>query len=296
MKLENIAVLGAGTSGKGIIRSLAGSGFQVTFCEIDDEKVDGVLQDISDSLDQEIARWWITGGEKKLILSRIEGTTDMRKLAGAQVVIESIKGDIDSKQRLFEEMDRIFAEDTVLVSTSATICVSDITRRVSHPERVVGMHFSLPVPRRPVVELVCGRDTSKQSAEIAKQLAGMLKKTVCEVFEMPGLITTRIMIPYINEAIMMVMEGLSTPDKIDEAIRLGFKLPQGPLSMADEIGLDTLLEDMDRMYKAVGEPQYRPCPLLRRMVRENHLGKKSRRGFFCYDENGKATGCPKDRY
>lgn len=296
MKLENIGVLGAGTSGKGIIRTLAGSGLHVTFCEIDEGKVAGVIQDITDALDQEIATWWITAGEKKLILSRIEGTTDMRKLSGAQIVIEAVKGELEDKQRLFAEMDTVFPEDTILVSSSATLCVTDVARKIIHPERVVGMHFSLPVPRRPVVEIFQGRKTSKRSVETVRQLARMLKKTVCEVFEMPGLITTRIMIPYINEAIMMVMEGISTPDRIDEAVRLGFKLPQGPLSMADEIGLDSLLDDMERLYQQMGEPQYRPCPLLRRMVRESHLGKKSGRGFFCYDEEGRPTGCPKDGY
>jgi len=296
MKLENVGVLGAGTSGKGIIRSLAGAGLQVIFCEISEEKVEQAIQDIAESMEQEIARWWLTASEKKLILSRIEGTTDMRKMSGAQVVIEAIKGDLEDKRRLFGEMDTVFPKDTILISTSATICVSDIAKRLAHPERILGMHFSLPVPRRPVVELVQGRQTSKRAVETARRLAAMLGKTVCEVFEMPGLITTRIMIPYINEAIAMVMEGLSTPDKIDEAIRLGFKLPQGPLAMADEIGLDTLLYDMERMYQSLGEAQLRPCPLLRRMVRENHLGKKTGRGFFCYDANGKVIGCPQDRY
>ncbi|MBN1865747.1 3-hydroxybutyryl-CoA dehydrogenase [Candidatus Sumerlaeota bacterium] len=292
MRLKTIGVVGAGTAGKSIIRSLAGSGMDVVFCEIDEQKVEDALREISESLDQEIARWGVTANEKRLILSRVKGTTDMRDMAGAQVVIEVTPGDIEEKQLLFESMDNLFPPDTVLVSNSATLCISDVAKRAAHPDRIVGMHFCLPVPRRPIVEIVQGQDTSERSMETVRLLAKILKKTVLEVFEMPGLVTTRIMIPYINEAIHIVMEGLADPEQVDEAIRLGFSLPIGPLAMADQIGLDILLEDMGRLYKAFGTLKYHPCPLLWRMVREGHLGVKTRRGFFLYDENGNRTGCP----
>ena len=296
MRLKKIGVLGAGTSGKGIIRSLAGSGLDVIFCEISQEKVESALRELTETLDREKARWGVTEGEKRLILSRIHGTTDLRAMGGSQVVLEVIPGGLEEKQTIFQEMDQVFPPETVLVTNSATLCVSDIARKTRHPERIVAMHFCLPVPERPIVEIVKGQFTSDKTMEVARFLARIMKKTVLEVFEMPGLITTRIMVPYINEAMHIVMEGMASADEVDEAIRLGFKLPIGPLAMADEIGLDVLLRDMEHLFNALGELQYRPCPLLRRMVREGHMGLKSRRGFFCYDENGKRAGSPADGY
>jgi 3-hydroxybutyryl-CoA dehydrogenase len=152
------------------------------------------------------------------------------------------------------------------------------------------MHFSLPVHKRPIVELVRGRFTSDATMETVRRLAKLLKKKALEVLEMPGLVTTRVMIPYINEAMHIVMEGLVPPAEVDEAVRLGFKLPVGPLAMADKIGLDTLLKDMERLFKALGMFQYRPCPILRRLVRMGHLGVKTRQGFFNYDKDGNPTG------
>jgi 3-hydroxybutyryl-CoA dehydrogenase len=295
MKLDSIGVIGAGTSGKGMIRALAGSNLNVTFCEVSEEKVEQAIHDIEDSLEREKARWSVTEGEKRLILSRINGTTDIRKMAGMQMVLEATPGEVEDKQELYQELDQVFPEDTLLVSTSATICVSDIAKKTLHPERVIGLHFCLPVPRRPIIEIMRGRETSDKTFETAKLLARIMKKEILDVFEMPGLITTRIMIPYINEAMHIVMEGLASPDEVDKAIRLGFKLPIGPLTMADEMGLDTLLHAMERLFDSLGELQYRPCPLLRRLVRQNYLGQKTRRGFFVYDEEGRQMGLPERR-
>jgi 3-hydroxybutyryl-CoA dehydrogenase len=290
MRLSKAGVLGAGTAGKGIIRSLAGAGLSVVFCELSEEKVKQATREISEGLDREISRWDVTAGEKRLIVSRIVGTTDLRKMAGCQVVIETTSGDLEDKQKLFEELDALFPEDTVLVSDCSTICISEIARKTRHPERVAGVHFSLPVHKRPIVELVRGRFTSDATMETVRRLAKLLKKKALEVLEMPGLVTTRVMIPYINEAMHIVMEGLVPPAEVDEAVRLGFKLPVGPLAMADKIGLDTLLKDMERLFKALGMFQYRPCPILRRLVRMGHLGVKTRQGFFNYDEDGNPTG------
>jgi 3-hydroxybutyryl-CoA dehydrogenase len=290
MRLSKVGVLGAGTTGKGVIRSMAGAGLSVMFCEISEEKVKQAIQEITQGLDFEISRWDVTGSEKRLILTRIEGTADMRKMAGCQVVIEATSGDLEDKQKLFEELDGLFPEETVLVSDCSTICISEIARKTRHPERIAGMHFCVPVARRPVVELVRGRFTSDAAMDVVRRLAKLMKKKALEVLEMPGLVTTRVMVPYINEAMHIVMEGLVPPDQVDEAVRLGFKLPVGPLAMADQIGLDTLLKDMERLFKGIGMLQYRPCPLLRRMVRMGHLGVKTRRGFFNYDDKGNPTG------
>ncbi len=296
MKLKKVGVLGAGTTGKGLIRCLAGSGLDVVFCELSKEQVDQAIAQITDDLDVEKAKWGVTESEKRLILSRISGTTDIREMAGSQVIIEAIKGDLECKQEVFQEMDQLFSPDTVLVSSSPTLCVSDIARKTTHPDRVIAMHFPLPVQNRPIVEIVRGSKTSDRTIEVARLLAKLMKKKTFEVFEMPGLITTRIMIPYINEAMHIVMEGLANAEHVDEAVRLGFSLPIGPLAMADKMGLDTLLDDMENLFNALGDLQYRPCPLLRRLVREGHLGVKSGRGFFVYDATGRILGSPTTAY
>jgi len=296
MKLKKVGVLGAGTTGKGLIRCLAGSGLDVVFCELSKEQVDQAIAQITDDLDVEKAKWGVTESEKRLILSRIAGSTDMREMAGSQVIIEVIKGDLEAKQEVFQDMDQLFSADTVLVSSSPTLCVSDIARKIAHPDRVVAMHFPLPVQARPIVEIVRGDKRSDRTIEVARLLAKLMKKKTFEVFEMPGLITTRIMIPYINEAMHIVMEGLANAEHVDEAVRLGFSLPIGPLAMADKMGLDTLLDDMENLFNALGDLQYRPCPLLRRLVREGHLGVKSGRGFFVYDATGRILGSPTATY
>ncbi len=296
MKLKKVGVLGAGTTGKGLIRCLAGSALDVVFCELSKEQVDQAIAQITHDLDVEKAKWGVTESEKRLILSRISGSTDIREMAGSQVIIEAIKGDLEAKQEVFQEMDQLFSPDTVLVSSSPTLCVSDIARKTAHPDRITAMHFPLPVQARPIVEIVRGSKTSDRTIEVARLLAKLMKKKTFEVFEMPGLITTRIMIPYINEAMHIVMEGLANAEHVDEAVRLGFSLPIGPLAMADKMGLDTLLDDMENQFNALGDLQYRPCPLLRRLVREGHLGVKSGRGFFVYDATGRILGSPAATY
>ncbi|MFW6255227.1 MAG: 3-hydroxyacyl-CoA dehydrogenase family protein [Candidatus Sumerlaeota bacterium] len=291
MQLNKVGVVGAGTSGKGIIRTLAGAGLNVVFCEQSDELVQKAMHELDDQLEVEISKWGVTAGEKRLILSRIEGTSDRRKLAGSQIVIEATAGDLQDRQKIFEELDALFPKDAVLLSNCATICISEIARKTKHPERIAGMHFTIPVHLRPVVEIVRGRYTSDEAMEQVRQLAKIAKKKPIEVLEMPGLITMRVMVPYINEAMHIAMEGLVGADEVDEAVKLAFKLPAGPLAMADRIGLDTLLKDMERLFTTLGLLQYRPCPILRRMVRMGYLGVKSGRGFYRYDEHGRNMGC-----
>lgn len=296
MRLSTVGVIGAGTSGKGIIRALAGAGLQVVFTDLSQKKVDEAMEEIEENLNYEITRWGITSGEKRLILSRISGSPDARNLTSAQVVIEATSGDLQDRRKIFADLDALFPTEAVLLTNCSTICISEIVRNLDHPDRAAGMHFSLPVHERPVVEISRGRYTSERTMEVVRSLAKLMKKQPIEVLEMPGLVTTRIMIPYINEAMHIVMEGMVPPKQVDEAIRLGFHLPVGPLTMADRIGLDTLLKDMERLFNTLGMLQYRPCPILRRMVRMGHLGVKTRRGFFCYDEHENITSCPVDNF
>ncbi|HBF34803.1 TPA: 3-hydroxybutyryl-CoA dehydrogenase [Candidatus Sumerlaeota bacterium] len=294
MRLTKLGVVGAGTMGKGIIRCAAGCGLSVVFCEQTEELVQNALKDISDAMDYEISRWGLTSGEKRLIMTRIEGTTDLRNLAGSQAIIEATAGNTEDKQKIFEDMDALFPEETVLISNSSTVAISEIAKHCKLPQRTAVMRFSHPVYQRPIVEVSRGHKTSDAAMSVVAQLAKVLKKKVIEVLEMPGLVTTRVMVPYINEAMQIVMEGIVSAPEVDEAIRLGFKLPVGPLAMADRIGLDTLLKDMERLFRTMGLLQYRPCPILRRMVRQGHLGVKTGRGFFLYDEHGNITGAPSD--
>lgn len=286
MRLSHIGVMGAGTTGRSIIRTLAGSGLSVTFCELNNEMVKQVLNNISENLDREIARWGLTAGEKRLILSRIKGVSKMEDLSGVQMVIECIPGEMREKQTLYQKLDEFFPPQTILVANSATANISDLAKHVRHPERIAGMHFSYPAHQRAIAEIVRGRKTSDETIKGLHALAKTIKKTVIEVFEMPGQITTRVMVPFINEAIQIVMEGLATAEQVDLAMRLSMKIPTGPLALADQLGLDSLLFTMDRMFRALGDLKYRPCPLLRRMVREGRLGVKNGRGFFIYDKNG----------
>ena len=286
MKLTNVGVVGAGTTGRSIIRSLAGSGLSVTFCEISEEKVAQVTQNIAQNLDREISRWGLTEGEKRLILTRIKGTANLNDLKGSDLVIEAVPGDAREKQKLFEQLDKAFLPPTILVTNSATVCISDIAKQVNNPERIAGVHFSYPAHARSIVEIVRGRKTSDETMQTVHHLAEVMKKTAIDVFEMPGQITTRILMPYINEAMHIVMEGLATAEQVDLAMRLSLRMPMGPLALADQLGLDSLLFTMDRMFRELGDTKYRPCPLLRRMLREGYLGVKNRRGFFHYDKNG----------
>ena len=197
------------------------------------------------------------------------------------------------KQALYQKLDEFFPSQTVLVANSATANISDLAKHVRHPERIAVMHFSYPAHQRAIAEIVRGRKTSDETIKTLHALAKTIKKTVIEVFEMPGQITTRVMVPFLNEAIQIVMEGLATAEQVDLAMRLSMKLHTGPLAMADQMGLDSILFTMDRMFRALGDLKYRPCPLLRRMVREGKLGVKNGHGFFSYDKSGNIIEAPK---
>lgn len=286
--VNTVAVIGGGTMGKGIAQAISQSGIEAILVEQDQLSLKRALDGLSDQLDAEIDRWGMTESEKRAVLKRVTGTTDLRDAGDAQIVIEAIEENLQNKMTLFSKLDAICPDETLLVTNTASLSVTEIGSATMRPDRVIGMHFLNPVPKIPLVELVRSMHTSDLTYRIAKTFAEkQLTKTAVEVFEYPGGITTRIIVVTLNEAMYALMEGVAAAESIDTAIKLGYNFPTGPLALADQIGLDELIAWMEALFRELGDQKYRPCPLLRKLVRAGHLGVKTGRGFFIYDEHGK---------
>jgi 3-hydroxybutyryl-CoA dehydrogenase len=238
-------------------------------------------------MDMEIRRWAKTSSEKRAVQSRVKGTTNLAELKECDIIIEAVDENFELKRQLIEAFYSIGKEDAVFISNTATLSLSKLAQSSKRPDRIIGMHFLNPVPQVPLVEIVRGMKTSDETFQLVKDFAQRIGKTPVEVFEYPGFITTRIVLPMLNEAMHALMEGIARAEDIDTAMRLGYNMQAGPLEMADNMGLDEVLMWMETLYHELGEPRYRPCPLLRRMVREGKIGKKVGEGFFKYNEDGK---------
>jgi 3-hydroxybutyryl-CoA dehydrogenase len=284
---NRVAVVGGGTMGQGLAITIAQTGVEVILVERDQASLKHALAGLSDNLDHEIERWGMTPSEKRAILARVKGTTELREAAQAGLVIEAIHEDIEAKITLFSKLDAICSPETILVTNAASLSITEIGAGTQRRDRVIGMHFLNPVPKIPLVELVRGLGTSDATFTKAKNFAEkQLGKTAVEVFEYPGGVTTRVIVAMLNEAMYCLMEGVASAEGIDAAIRLGYNFPVGPLALADQIGLDQVAAWMESLFRELGDLKYRPCPLLRKLVRAGHLGRKAGRGFFVYDENG----------
>lgn len=286
-EINRIAVVGSGTIGKGLAQAISESGLEVVLVGKDKQLLDEALKKISEGLDREIARWAMTAADKKSILSRIEGTTNLEKVETCEVIISAIDEDLHSKLTLFAKLDNICPPETIFVTNTSTLSVTELAASTRREDKFIGMHFLNPVPKVPLVEVVRGLKTSDVTFQKMQQVAEKLKKTPVEVFESPGYVTTRVIISMLNEAMHLLMEGVASAEGIDTAIKLGFNFPEGPLSLADRMGLDQVMSWMEGLFRELGDLKYRPCPLLRKLVRAGQLGMKSGRGFFIYDENGK---------
>jgi 3-hydroxybutyryl-CoA dehydrogenase len=211
----------------------------------------------------------------------------LKKVHACELIIEAVDEDFELKRDIFRKLDKIVKNETIYISSASTLSLTKIAETTDRPDKMIGMHFLNPVPKVPLVELVKCLHTSNETVEIAKNFASKIGKTPVEVYEYPGFITTRAIVPLLNEAMYILMEGVATANDIDTAMKLGYNFPNGPLEMADIMGLDEVLTWMETLWKTLGEPRYRACPILRKLVRERKLGKKTGEGFYKYDENGK---------
>ena len=285
--IHTIAVIGLGVMGQGIAQTIATAGIEVIAVEKSEKRLSHQFKSLDESLDNEIHRWTMTKSEKRAILSRIKGKTDLTDISAIPVVIEAVDENFELKKKLFHDLDTMCGPNTILVSNTSTLNLSNLAASTKRADKVIGMHFLNPVPKVPLVELVRGMKTSDETFNAVKKLAQRLGKTPIEVFEYPGFVTTRIIIPLLNEAMYILMEGVATAESIDTAMRLGYEFRYGPLELADIMGLDEVLAWMDSLFHELGDAKYRPCPLLRQMVRKGKIGKKMGEGFFKYDDHGK---------
>jgi 3-hydroxybutyryl-CoA dehydrogenase len=282
MTIKTVAVVGAGTMGSGIAQVFAQAGFPVRLVDVAQPLLDRARATIEKSLGKFLDKGTITAADRDATMTRLSTATDLDLLIDADYVVEAIVENIDAKRVLFTSLDALVRPHVILASNTSSISITALGAATTRPDKVIGMHFMNPVPLVSLVELIRGEATSDDSMRVASELCATLGKTPVEAADYPGFIANRILMPMINEAIYAVMEGVGSRDAIDAVMKLGMHHPMGPLMLADFIGLDVCLAILNVMHEGLGDPKYRPCPLLRRMVAAGHLGRKSGQGFYAY--------------
>jgi 3-hydroxybutyryl-CoA dehydrogenase len=282
MAIQRIGVVGAGTMGAGIAQVCARAGFEVVVREPACELVDAGLARLNDGIGRWLKKEVVNEEEAEHIRGRVRGTIELSELFDADLVVEAIVEDEDAKREMFTALDAGCPDTAILSSNTSSISITRLAAATARPDRVVGMHFFNPVPLMPLVEVVRGERTSDETCAAVRAVAERLGKTPLTVADVPGFVSNRVLMPMINEAVFCLYEGVASPDDIDGVMKLGMNHPMGPLALADLIGLDVCLAILEVLHDGFGDPKYRPCPLLRRLVDAGHLGRKSGRGFYTY--------------
>jgi 3-hydroxybutyryl-CoA dehydrogenase len=282
MDIRRVGVIGAGTMGNGIAHVFARGGYSVVLCDLEQRFLNRGLETIIKNFDREVAKNKLSAEDKAAALQRIDPVTDRARLADCDFIVEAATERFEIKTEIFRDLDRLTRPEVILASNTSSISITKLAALTKRPEKVIGMHFFNPVPMMKLVEVIRGLASSAETFAAVRELALKLDKTPVEVNDAPGFVSNRVLMPLLNEAMYAVMEGVATAEAVDEVFKLGMAHPMGPLTLADFIGLDVCLDIMRVMQDGLGNPKYRPCPLLIKMVDAGWLGRKSGRGFYRY--------------
>ena len=294
-ELHRIGVVGGGMMGRSIATRVSQAGLGVVVRDITRERTDQVKDLLAKDLDREIDRWGLTQAEKKAILARIEFTVDLKETGSCDLVIETIHEDFAAKRALIAELDEVLKPEIPVIINTSTLSISELAQGLRHPQRILGMHFLYPVTTTRVVEVVKGQVTNADAFESARRFVRILGKVPIQEFESPDFVTTRVVMPLINEAAHVVMEGVASAAEVDLAIKLGYEFRHGPLEWADRVGLHRVLNWLEHLFHETGEAKFRPCPLIRKLVRAGQTGARVGKGFFSYDsERSRLDRLPDD--
>ena len=283
MEFKKVGVVGAGTMGNGIAHVFAVSGYDVVLMDVEMSFLDRAIAIITKNLDRMIKKEKITEADKEATLKRIKKTTSLKDMADCDIVVEAASEDYAIKQKIFKDLDSICKKGVILATNTSSISVTQIAANTKCPDTVVGMHFMNPVPMMKLVEIVKGIQTNDATVKAVEDLATKLGKTPVIVNDYPGFVSNRVLMPMINEACWTLMQGVATKEAIDTVMKLGMAHPMGPFELADLIGLDVCLAIMEVLYEGFSDSKYRPCPLLRNMVKAGYLGRKTKHGFYTYE-------------
>ncbi len=284
--IQTVGVVGAGTMGSGIAHVLARAGMHVLLCDVEQNLLDRALGQIRANLGREAAKGKLAEADVEAAVARITNATDLEAFAAADFAVEAASERFELKANLFRHLDRILPADAILATNTSSISITKLAAQTRRPSQVIGMHFFNPVPVMVLVEIIRGLATCDATYEQVRDLALRLGKTPVEVNDAPGFVSNRVLMPLINEAAYAVMEGVATPEAVDQVFKLGMAHPMGPLTLADFIGLDVCVDILRVLHDGFGDPKYCPCPLLVRMVDAGWLGRKSHRGFYTYESQG----------